>query len=387
MPDTVRVTTRQSLPSRIGGALAGLVVGLVLVLAAFPLLWWNEGRAVHRARSLAEGASIVQDVPVDAVAAANDGKLVHVTGLATTEQQLTDDAFGVSATALRLSRIAETYQWREESKSEKRKKFGGSEETVTTYHYSKTWSSGHLDSSGFHEPAGHENPPALAWASQALTADRVTCGAFTLGPDIVGKIGRSERRPIEEGDAQALRTDGFRVSQGMFYKGADPGNPSVGDVRVRFEVTRPQTVSLVAQQRGASFAAYRAKAGSTILLVEEGEVPAAEMFAAARKANTITTWLVRLGGFLAMFLGLALVLRPISVIGSIVPFIGSVLGAGIGLLSFAGAGVLSLVTIAFAWLAYRPLLGGFLLALAAGCVILAMRARRPKAVVPPPIPT
>lgn len=387
MPDTVRVTTRQSLPSRIGGALVGILVGLVLFLAAFPLLWWNEGRAVHRARSLAEGASIVQDVPVDAVNAANEGKLVHLTGLATTDQQLTDEAFGVSATALRLSRVAETYQWREESKSEKRKKFGGSEETVTTYHYSRTWSSGHHDSSAFREPSGHENPASLAWESQALTADRVTCGAFTLGPDIVGKIGHSERRPIEEADTQALQAEGFRAAQGMFYKGADPGNPAVGDVRVRFEVTKPQTVSLVAQQRGAGFAPYRAKAGSTILLVEEGEVPAGEMFAAARKANAITTWLVRLGGFLAMFLGLALVLRPISVIGSIVPLIGSVLGAGIGLLSFAGAAVLSLVTIAFAWLAYRPLVGGFLLVLAAGCVVLAMRSRRPKVVVPPPIPT
>ncbi len=387
MPDTVRVTTRQSLPSRIGGALVGLVVGLVLFLAAFPLLWWNEGRAVHRARSLAEGERSVVDVAADAVAPANEGKLVHLTGLATTGQELTDEDFGVSETALRLARIAETYQWREDSKSEKRKKFGGSEETVTTYTYTKAWSSRHLDSSQFHEPAGHENPPSLAWESQTLTADAVTCGAFTLTPEIVSKIGRGERRPIEEADAERLRAEGFRVSQGMFYRGADPASPAVGDVRVRFEVTRPQVVSVVAQQRGSSFTPYRAKAGSSILLVEEGEVAAGEMFAAARKANTITTWLVRLGGFLAMFLGLALVLRPISVVGSIVPLVGSLLGAGIGLLSFAGAAVLSLVTIAFAWLAYRPLVGGALIALAVGCVFLAIRARRPKAVVPPPIPT
>ena len=386
MPDTVRVTTRQSLPSRIGGALAGIVVGLALLLAAFPLLWWNEGRAVHRARSLAEGASVVQDVPADAVAAANDGKLVHLTGLATTEQLLTDADFGVSASVLRLARIAETYQWREESKSEKRKKFGGSEETVTTYRYTKAWSSRHVDSSAFHEQAGHENPASLAWESQTLTADTVTCGAFTLGPDIVSKIGRSERRQVEEPDAQALAAQGFRVAQGTFYKGVDPGSPAVGDVRVRFEVTKPQTVSLVAQQRGSGFAAYRAKAGSSILLVEEGDVPAGEMFAAARKANTITAWLVRLAGFLAMFLGLALVLRPISVVGSIVPLVGSLLAAGIGVLSFGGAAVLSLVTIALAWLAYRPLLGGFLLALAAGCVILVIKSRHPKVIVPPPIP-
>lgn len=388
MPDTVRVTTRKSLPSRIGGALVGLVVGLVLFLAAFPLLWWNEGRAVHRARSLAEGERSVVDVAADAVAPANEGKLVHLTGLATTTQELTDDDFGVSETALRLVRIAETYQWREESKSEKRKKLGGSEETVTTYHYTKAWSSRHVDSSSFHEPAGHENPASLAWESRTLTASPVTCGAFTLSADIVSKIGRGERRPIDEADAQSLRASGFRVWQGMFYKGGDPENPAVGDVRVRFEVVRPQVISLVAQQRGSSFTPYRAKAGSSILLVEEGEVAAGEMFAAARKANTITTWLVRLGGFLAMFLGIALVLRPISVLGSIVPLVGSLLGAGIGLLSFAGAAVLSLVTIAFAWLAYRPLVGAMLIALAAGCVFLAIRARRrPKTVVPPPIPT
>lgn len=387
MPDTIRVTTRQSLPSRLGGAIGGIVVGLVLVLAAFPLLWWNEGRAVHRARSLAEGASIVRDIPADAIDAANEGKLVHVTGLATTGQVLVDDDFGVSATAIRLARVAETYQWREESKSEKRKKLGGSEETTTTYRYTKAWSSRHVDSSSFHEPAGHENPPSLAWESRTLTADPVACGAFTLGPDIVEKIGRSERRHVEESDSRALRAEGFRVEQGAFYRGAEPANPAVGDVRVRFEVTNPQVVSVVAQQRGSGFTAYRARAGSSILLLEEGDVGAAEMFEAARTTNTITTWLVRLGGFLAMFVGLALVLRPISVLGSIVPFIGTVLGAGIGLLSFAGAAVLSVVTIAFAWLAYRPLLGGALLALAAAGAILLFRSKRPKAVVPPPIPT
>jgi hypothetical protein len=58
MPDSVAVTTRESWLSRLGKAPAGLVIGLVMVVAAFPLLWWNEGRAVHRARSLQEGASL-----------------------------------------------------------------------------------------------------------------------------------------------------------------------------------------------------------------------------------------------------------------------------------------------------------------------------------------
>ena len=387
MANTVRVTSRQSWLSRIGKSMVGLLIGLVLFVGAFPLLWWNEGRAVHRARSLAEGAKTVSDVPADRVDPGREGTLVHLTGLATTDEVLTDGDFGITAPAIRLVRTAETYQWKEESKSEKRTKFGGSEETVTTYRYTKAWSSRHVDSSSFHEPEGHENPSSLGWESRTVDAGRVTCGAFTLGQNLVSKINRAEPRPAAPGDEAGLRAQGFRVAQGVFYKGADPGNPQVGDVRVRFEVVRPQTVSLVAVQRGSTFEAYRARAGSDILLLQEGEVSAADMFEAAVRANVVTTWLVRLGGFAAMFIGLALVLQPISVIGSVVPAVGKVLGTGFGLLSFVIAAVLSLTVMAFAWLAYRPLMAVSLMALAAGALVLLVRSRRTKAVVvPPPIP-
>lgn len=387
MPDTFSVTSNESWLSRIGKAFAGIIVGLLLFLAAFPLLWWNEGRAVHRARSLAEGASVVIDVPADAVNAGNEGKLVHLTGTATTEQTLTDPDFGLSAAAIRLERHVETYQWREESSTKKRKKLGGGEETTTTYTYTKAWSASRIDSSNFHSRTGHENPASFAWESRTVTASPVTCGAFTLSPDLVSQIGHSEPRPAEAGDEPNMRERGFSAAEaGTYFKGANPSDPHIGDVRVHFEIVRPQTVSIVAVQRGTTFEAYHAQAGSDILLLREGTASAAEMFKAARAANTLTTWLLRAAGFLVMFIGLVLVVRPIAVIGSVVPLVGSILGAGTALLAFLLALALSLATIAVAWLAYRPLIGGGLIALAVGAVILLVRARRPKPVVPPPIP-
>ena len=91
-------------------------------------------------------------------------------------------------------------------------------------------------------------------------------------------------------------------------------------------------------------------------------------------------------GFLAMFLGFVFVLRPLSVVGSVVPFVGSLLGAGTGLVAFLVALALSFTTIALAWLAYRPLLGGALLVVAVGSLVL-LRRREGPTVVPPPIPT
>jgi hypothetical protein len=387
MPDTVTVTTKQSCLSRLLGAVIGIPVGLALFIAAFPFLWWNEGRAVHRVRSLEEGAAVVVEAQAGTVDRALEGKLVHMTALAETNETLTDPDFGIEASsALRLSRVTETYQWKEESSKSKRKKLGGSEETVTTYRYSKAWASGHIDSNRFNTPSGHENPPELRWGSMTVTAGTVTFGAFTLPPDLVAKIDRREARPVQPADAELMAKQGFRVEGGQFYLGRNASAPEVGDVRVRFEVTRPATASIVAVQRGTTFEAFQARAGSSVLLLEEGTVPAEQMFKSALTANTVVTWLWRLAFFAMMFVGLVLVVRPLSVMASIVPFLGSLVGAGTGLVSFLLALVLSLTTIAMAWLFYRPLLGGGLLVAAGAALYLLLRPRKRSAVVPPPLP-
>lgn len=387
MPDTFSVTTSQSWFSRLGKAIGGVIVGFLLVLAAFPLLWWNEGRAVHRARSLEEGATVVASVAADRLDPGHEGRLVHMTALASTDETLTDPEFGISAGALRLIRTAETYQWKETEKTETRSQLGGGEKTTKTYHYEKDWSERHHDSSRFHRPAGHENPATLRWTSTSVAAGQVLFGGFTLPPALVDKIGDHEARPVQAGDEQLMAALGFRREGDTFYNGRNSAAPQVGDVRVRFEVTPPQTVSIVAQQRGQSFEAYPAKAGSTILLLTRGSVPAEQMFKSAQTSNTILTWVLRAAFFLLMFIGLMIVFRPLSVAGSVIPILGKLVGAGTGLVAFLLAAIFSLTTIAMAWLFYRPLLGASLLAAAAaGVYWLARSRKKAPAVVPPPIP-
>lgn len=72
-------------------------------------------------------------------------------------------------------------------------------------------------------------------------------------------------------------------------------------------------------QRGTSFEVYHAEAGSDILLLEAGTVAADRMFKTARTSNRALTWILRAAGFLAMFLGFALVLRPLSVVPPPIP--------------------------------------------------------------------
>src|SRR5262245_18526190 len=116
MADTFSETSSQSWFSRIIDSIKSVLVGLAMLVASFPLLFWNEGRAVRTARSLEEGAGAVVSVSSTSVDPAHEGKLVHMTGEATTAETLEDPEFGVKAHALKLVRVVEMYQWEEEEK-------------------------------------------------------------------------------------------------------------------------------------------------------------------------------------------------------------------------------------------------------------------------------
>lgn len=402
--DSFTEVSSESWLSRLGGAFTGILFGLVLILAAFVLLFWNEGRAVERHKTLNEGAEAVVSTSAAQVDPALDGELVHVTGPADSSEILVDETFGVQVPALRLERQVEMYQWQEDKRTKKEKKTGGGTRTETTYSYDKTWSEKPIDSGRFQRTSGHENPAAMPWRSRQVEADRVTLGGYRLSPALVGKIDAWEPLPVESAEQlpEGIR-ERARIHDGGLYVGdGEPSSPQVGDVRIAFRVVQPTEVSVVAQQSGATLSRYQAAAGGTIALLEIGRVGPDAMFEAAQRSNTLVTWGLRAGGFFLMFLGFVMVFKPLSVMADVLPFLGNLMEAGTGILSFLLAGLFSLVTIAVAWIFYRPLLGIGLVVLAVAVVVLLVRRSRkakrestrttssrpgePAAAAPPPPP-
>lgn len=365
--DRFTEVTSQSWLSRIGGAIKGILVGLMLFILAFPLLFWNEGRAVKTYKTLKEGGSIVVSVAADSVDPSNAGQLIHVTGRADTQATLTDPVFAVSANALKLRRTVEMYQWKESSSSETTKKLGGGTETVTEYSYSREWSSRPINSESFKKPAGHRNPDSMPYASTEQVADRITLDAFTLSPGLVNKIDSFEPLLIASDTPlpKAIKKSG-QVYDSGFYIGLDAANPQVGDIRVKFAMVKPVDVSVIAKQTGNTFEPYIAKARGSIELLQVGIHSADAMIQAAQDSNTMLTWLLRLGGFICMMMGLNLFLRPLSVIADVVPIAGTVVGAGVGIIAFLVAAPITLITIGIAWIFYRPLIGIVLIVIAVG---------------------
>jgi len=372
MADQFTEVSSESWLGRIGGSIIGVLIGFVFILIAIAVLGWNEKRAVDTAKRLKEGAATVILADPAKVEPGNEKKLIHVTGDATTTEVLSDAKFAVSANALRLTRDVAIYQWKEEEKSETKNKLGGGTETVKTYTYEKTWTNKPIDSTKFKHPQDHTNSKTMIAENSTLTAQKAVLGAFRLTASLIGEMRGDESLAPTDADLEKLKSplkEKAKLSDDAFYFGADSSTPAIGDQRVTFKVLKPATFSVIAQQVGDTFAPYPAKAGGEIERVESGTVTADAMFQHAQSENTMITWVLRVVGFIVTSIGIGLILHPLRVVADVVPLVGTILGAGLGLAAMLLGLAITLITIAVVWIVVRPVLGITLLVVAIAGVI------------------
>lgn len=357
--DQVTEATNTSWFARLGQAVVGVLIGFIFVVVAIGVLFWNEGCAIRTAQGLAEGAGIVRSVPAERADPADDGRLIHVTGMLSTGGPIADPDFAVRVNGVRLERHVEVYQWKEETHSETRTKFGGGEERTTTYKYVRTWSDKPIDSDRFKEPRGHTNP-VMTYQSRDLLAPGTRLGAFAVPDSLLRGFGEPKRLAATDAQVNALQ---IRVSKpvalndGVLYVGRDPSQPAIGDMRISFAEVPLQTASVVAAQAGSGFAPFPTHTGTTVELIAAGAVPAKVMFQHAEEENVTMTWVLRLIGVVFMLIGFNFVLRPLAVAGSVIPLLGDVIGAGTFLVALVCTVAIAPIVIAFGWLWYRPLIG------------------------------
>ena len=116
-------------------------------------------------------------------------------------------------------------------------------------------------------------------------------------------------------------------------------------------------------------------------MVRAGQVPASEMFQQAEQANTFFTWLLRVVGVVVIFFGFRMFFNPLSVLADVIPFLGSLVGFGAGLLAAVLTLVIAPAIIAVAWLAYRPVVGIGVLVVGFALAFGLSRLRRPRVAV------
>lgn len=385
MSDVFTETSHESWFSRIGNSFKSLLFGLALFFISFPVLFWNEGRAVKTAKSLNEGEAITVSVPNETVDNANEGKLVHTTGVADTQETLTDQMFGIEANVIRLKRNAEMYQWKEKVRTKSKKKLGGGKTTTKEYRYEKTWTTGLISSEHFKRRDGHQNPEAMEIQGSSQQADVVMLGGFKLPSDLISQISNSEPVTLTEENIPEQYKEKMTLSGGQLYLGADPASPQIGDIRISFDSTPASEISVVAEQNGQTFRPYETDAGRALSMLEMGNHSPKEMFQHAREANNMMTWILRAVGAGMMLFGLTMLMSPLAVLGDVIPFIGSIIAGGSFIIAAVITLILASLTIGTAWLFYRPLIAVPLFVVAiAGTAYLFMNR---KSTAPPEVMT
>lgn len=377
-PDTFVEESTTGWGSRIINSIGGILVGLALIVGSGILLFWNEGRTVKTTLGLNEAASVLVSADSNAVNPSNNNKLVHVTGEMTTAESLKDPEFGVSMNAIGLKRVVEIYQWHEREKTEETKNAGGSSTKRTTYKYEKTWSKDPISSGSFKHPEGHANPTTVLYRGQDSWAGQVNLGKFSLSNSLITKMSNFEPLPLDSNFQSNLpaKFQGKAQIAGEWCYLGNPQSPAVGDERVKFEFIRPGPVSVISRQFGNTFTPFVAKSGKNIEMIEPGIISPDVMFGEARQENMTIAWILRAVGALLMFIAFFLILKPISVMLDVLPFLGNIAEAGIGIVAFMVSVLVSAIIIAVAWMTYRPLLAMAILAGGIALAVLIGKARR-----------
>ena len=156
----------------------------------------------------------------------------------------------------------------------------------------------------------------------------------------------------------------MHVSGSTVYLGKNPSYPQIGDVRVTFQQTPPADVSIIAQVIRNTFEPFTASNGYTFSRLTMGTAGMAKMFEGARSSNNTMAWILRVIGILCAIFGLRMVFRILSVIADVIPILGTIVGAGTGFVAFVLGLAWSLIVIAVAWVRFRPLVAGGLIAVA-----------------------
>lgn len=362
-------TVTRSWLSRLFNSVVGVLIGIVLVIAAFVVLWNNEGRT--DLSTIADDSVAISATSVDA---AHEGKLVAAEGNLRAAAPLGDPDYLAPGAYVALYREVEMYAWVEKRDTDTRRNTGGSETTTTTYTYEKRWVTNPTDSDTFQRPGGHTNPP-LTIDAQDFIAPDVTLGAFTVEPTQL-HLPAPQEVPLST-PALAEGAEGTVEGEYLFIGDGSLQQPQVGDVRLHFTaVPNDVEVTLFGLQQGEQLVPF-----------VRGDATLYRAFTSDREGAIATLhteyetmgWIFRIVGFLLMWAGFGAMVGPVSTVLDVLPFLGNASRTVLGVLTFVVAAVLSFITVVISSLFHNPIALVILLLLLVGVGWLLERRRRASA--------
>lgn len=311
-----------------------MLFGGLVLLGSVVLLWTNEGRV-----NLADVTVKSQPVNADVVNEANEGEFVSVTGVLDTAVPTTDDLYLRHAEFVQVNRWVEMYAWVEDEESDD----GG-----TTYNYDLEWTNDPRSAEEFYYPDGHENPPLPVY-DETFTAVSATLGAFQIDTQQM-ELPRPQPLAL---NFQNVLEGPYQIGERYLFEGKGSlQNPQLGDVRVSFTaVPAGITATAFGVQTGSGFTPYDYRGRAELYRILAGSQ--SEAIQQLETEYKIMLWGFRGLGFFLMWLGLGLLVSPLTALLRLIPVLGNLGRRAIAAVTFVLAALFSLVIIIVSALAHN----------------------------------
>jgi Transmembrane protein 43 len=360
-------TTSTNWFQEIGKSFFGMLIGLVLFLASFVVLFFNEGRLDFS--QAAKSAVVIQ---ADAPAPQANGKTVALTGAIASPEILGDGQYLKPAPYIALGRTVEMYSWREAESSQTQKQVGGGKTTTKTYRYTKVWTNKPESSTKFKQATTHRNP-TKGLPDQIYKVKDAKIGRYGVDlPNLPSAVPIGSCNLDAAGNSAGSTTSALRLEpnqllpvaagiakpqlvgdQALFLGRGTMGTPQVGDLRICYTVL-PNQANVTVFGKLATDRIIPASFGNEpFFKIAIGERQAA--IGALKTEYNIQLWAIRILGFILMWVGLTMVMGVFSAIANVLPFLGDLVEAVSGFATFIVAGLLSTVTILVSSLLHNPI--------------------------------
>ncbi|MCB1629199.1 MAG: hypothetical protein KDI48_15830 [Xanthomonadales bacterium] len=351
---------------------------LVIFLGSLVFLFWNESSGKQHADAIEEAGesarSISAAAPLDPTL---EGQPVHLSGNVTSAGGVRDPFFGIRSNSVALFRNVAMFQWIEYKETR-----GKGTKRRTTYHYEQDWDTSWHDSSRFHEPAGHQNPP-MDLESEAFFAEDARFGPYRFtNQDVLEQAlheyeeeAGGERRPGSLGNwpqyleqlpelrAERTRQRWFQIAPDEYYRGNEGVEHfEIGDLSVSYYAfPTDYTLSMIAGQHGDQLTAWTAGNGDTVLLAAGGTLDAAAVITEALASNQSRIAFFRVVGLIGSMIGFVGMISSVAGLLGMIPGIGRLIEMSLVISGMVIGLFLGLSTIVLGWLVARPWIGLLLL--------------------------
>lgn len=340
MADQFTTVTTKGWGSRLLESIGGVLLGFVMFVASFGVLYWNEGR-VDVSKIAKTATEISATTPASTEV---NGKLISTTGIFKSDETIGDDYLKVGS-YISLQRNVEMYAWKEETTEKTTKNTGGSETTETTYNYVKEWTSSPDSSANFKHPEDHTNPE-MTLSENEVSVEKAQVGIYNVD---VATIALPSYKDLSLSDENTILADGLNLANDQYlFKGTGTiSSPVVGDMRLSYSVIanpiNQATVFGTLDLTNSQITPFYGEKNTELFRAFEGTRDSA--ISTLKTEYTMMLWIFRGVGFFLMWVGLMALFGPISVFLDFLPIFGSIGRVGIGIITFIVSLVLSAITI------------------------------------------